>query len=100
MALHFVAGRAEYSGRGDDPNFSSLGAGLYFCRPERPWRILFLQNYEYSLLGFFGIFSEPLTFRLPLFSVYTRPPSYTGGGCSADTSDPTNRRCRNFVARH
>ena len=43
-------GLAEYSRRGDDAYYSSLGAGLCFCRPERPWRFLLRQDYDYPFL--------------------------------------------------
>ncbi len=102
MALHFAAGCAEHSTRGDGTDPRTCGAGLYFCRAQRSWhaggaecsrRVLSRQNHHRSLLVPRGVFPERLALRLSLFSLYARASSRQSGRCVTDPADRPRSRC-------
>ena len=77
-----------------------LAARLHFRRTERSWHLLPRQNHYRTLLVSRGVFPERIALCLSLFSLHTRAASCPNGGCRADTSNWSNRRCRSSFARN
>ena len=100
MAFHFAAGCAEYPARGHDTDAGTAGAGLHFCRAQRPRQLLPRQGHHRSVLVPRGIFPQRVALCLPLFPLHARPASCPHRWRLADVAGRPRRRCGNPAARH
>ena len=99
MAFHFVAGCVEHSACRHGADAGAFGAGLHFCRAQRPRHVFRRQDHHRPVLVPRGVLPERVALCLPLFPLHAGTPPCPHRWRVAGAADRPRRRRRDPAAR-